>query len=386
MRDAVWLGWRHLSRRPLRVLLLAAGVATAVAVAIGMLSILASSQERLTAALETLGTRVVVVTPDAPSQPLPEDSVEAVRQIVGVEAVVGLEASAATRVTAAPPALAAAATPLAVTDVFRTDSSVAAVLDLEVRGRDLQPMDVTLGRRVAVLGADAAGRLGLPSELVIDSSVTVDGVDHRVVGVLQPSAGGLATVDTAVFVPRRGEVRADTVVFARTAPGLAQDVASVADRALGVLDPDASVIVRSARAVATAERVSNEVLEWATIGAATVAAVAGAISIISALNASVRNRRREIGLQRAFGAHRRTVVLTVLVESCGIGAVGCAVGSAVALAATAAVARANGWPMVVDGGLVAVTVTAAMVLSLAAGSVPASTASRTDPAETLRTD
>lgn len=122
---------------------------------------------------------------------------------------------------------------------------------------------------------------------------------------------------------------------------------------------------------------------------AVLVAVVAAGSVLASIYNSMNERRRQIAIMRALGAHRRTVAATVVLEAAATACIGVALGFAVYLAILTAAARvirtqtgvvleALSWhPVLVWAplGLVA--------LSALAGLVPAIKAYRTEVAEHL---
>lgn len=382
MRNSVWLGLRQLARRPARALLLSIGVATGVAVALGSFTIVQSSQARLRSVLDDLGSRVVLITPATQGGSLPSGSESVIAGITGVTDLAAFASNPSATVLATPTSL--SPRPLGVTDILVGHGGITTALNLDVEGRDIRPLDVELNRRVAVLGANIATQMGLTSEALLKSSITVDGLSHEVVGVLKPSLG-ITSVDTTVFVS--GDSSTNTTdLFVRTEPRLADSVSAVASKELRIADRNSPVTIHSARSLAKAELASSEILRWAAVGTSLFAAVVGAVSIASAMNNSVRMRRREIGLQRAFGVSRSHIALAIMVECVGIGLAGGLLGAALGVGTAVAVVLGRGWPLSVNALLVAAVVLVAVGFSALAGVVPGLRAARIDPADSLRSD
>jgi len=124
---------------------------------------------------------------------------------------------------------------------------------------------------------------------------------------------------------------------------------------------------------------------------ATVSMFVGAVGIITTLYTSVMERTREIGLLKAIGSTRETVLLMFLTESFTIGLLGGALGLLFGIGGAYALIR------VLPFGEGAMSVTPwfrptdlaqafllACALSIAAGIYPAWRASRTRPAEAMR--
>jgi putative ABC transport system permease protein len=124
-----------------------------------------------------------------------------------------------------------------------------------------------------------------------------------------------------------------------------------------------------------------------------VALAIAAIGISNALLASVRERRREIGIMKALGARDRDVLTTFLVEAGAVGlaggVVGAAAGTAVATVIGAfadhdlAAQGLRGVSLSVPPLIVVVSVVGSVAVALLAGALPARRAARLSPREAV---
>jgi putative ABC transport system permease protein len=124
-------------------------------------------------------------------------------------------------------------------------------------------------------------------------------------------------------------------------------------------------------------------------------AVAGALSVMNTLFAAVAQRRQEIGVLRVLGYTRRQILVSFLVEAQALalagGLAGCVLGlCAQGWTATSTVGGDQGigkeiaLKLVVDGNTVTVGFLFTLVMGLLGGLVPAWSATRLRPLESLR--
>ncbi|HEY1579806.1 MAG TPA: ABC transporter permease [Terracidiphilus sp.] len=117
---------------------------------------------------------------------------------------------------------------------------------------------------------------------------------------------------------------------------------------------------------------------------AAVTLAVGGVGIMNIMLANVRSRIREIGIRKALGATYREIKLQFLAEAVIISLSGGLVGCFVGLAVPLSIRLFSDYPLPISMWSVVIALTAATVVGVIFGTVPATRAAQMDPVEALK--
>ena len=252
------------------------------------------------------------------------------------------------------------------------------------------------GRPVCVLGSRVATNLfGIESPL--GKSVRLGQGKFEVVGVFAPQGNfmGQFSLDNQVFIP----VRQFIGTFWNNPSFQIQVRAASPDR-LEETREELRGVLRKIRRLAPGDDDDFSINQQQTLietfnrVAGTIAAVGlfitglslfvGAVGIMNVMFVSVAERTREIGVRKAIGARRRTILIQFLIEAVGI----CVLGGviAVGLAWPIIFGLRHFLPATLSITAVSLALGVSVLTGVLAGLLPAWRASRLDPVDALRSE
>ena len=385
-RDLLGVGLIGIRTRKMRALLSALGISIGIATMVVVTGIPASSQADLLRTLSALGTNTLQAAPIDRDPPvtLPEEAPAMVARIGPVLTV-----------------SAVANTHSVIRRNDRTDPQDGLGLNVLASHRNLLTtlngtvrsgrfLDTTSERLpMVVLGSVAATRLGFsdlpagtakPQVVIGDQWFTVIGILHSV--ALNPD------IDRAVLIgwnAARTLLHFDghpTVIYLQAQEDYIEAVRAVLPATVDPQHPSDVQVTAPSDALA-AKRATQTSFSALFLGLAAVALLVGGIGVANTMVISVLERRAEIGLRRALGAHRGQIRAQFLTEAVVLSALGGIGGTLLGITATTGYAWSQNWPVVIPAAATLAGLGGAALIGAVAGAYPAMRAARLMPTEAL---
>ena len=266
-------------------------------------------------------------------------------------------------------------------------------------GRWLKKTDNDNASYVCVLNEAAATEL-IGYEDCVGQTLTLNGAEFTVVGVLKENEDSLMSMLTsgsmAAYIPwstliRLTDAAVDEVVEFYVAAPAGSTLKDVETRLERILlerfdeDEDAFDISTSDMLEDAMDSITS-VLSVLLGGIAAISLVVGGIGIMNIMMVTVTERTREIGIRKAIGASRGTILTQFLMEAVVLCMMGCALGiflSWAILQVVSTVVASTGIVFSLNGGVVLIAVIFCFIIGVVFGLYPANKAAKMKPIDAL---
>ncbi|MDP1418593.1 ABC transporter permease [Peribacillus simplex] len=385
LSESMKMAIRSIKTNKIRAFLTMLGIIIGVASVIVLVSIGQGSSQSVQDEINSLGTNLITVSvTDTDSLELTDDIIGQFKELNGISEVAPVVTG---RVYAKNGEAAAQVSMTGAT------SSYLSVRDLELsQGRFLTDMETELRSKVVVLGSDTANTL-FENQKAVDQNLLIGGVSYRVIGVLK-SVGTFmgSSGDDVIIAPITTAERATGSMTIGTVYLKAENE-NIIDRAMYQVQ---DTMTTSFPEQSDNYSVSNQedlmdtmstVSDTFTLmlgGIASISLLVGGIGIMNIMLVSVSERTKEIGIRKAIGANRKSILLQFLIEamvlSCLGGLLGVAIGLGIAkmISVFSSLTISYSWSVTLFAFLFSI------LIGIMFGVFPANKASRLNPIQALR--
>ena len=261
-------------------------------------------------------------------------------------------------------------------------------------GRFLSSVESASSNHVVVIGSEIVERL-FPHESPLGAKILLGPHRFTVIGVLKPQGKAMGrSLDNLVIIPIEafgaiyGMQRNLAIVVSAAPDHLYEAEEQIIEvlrrsRGLGPETADTFSINRQSELVKFFNE-QTSALFGVAIAIGLITLLVGGIGVMNIMLVAVTERTREIGVRRALGARRGTILMQFLVESALVTMIGGSIGTALGVLASAVITRISPIAAELSSTAIVGAVVFSALVGLAFGTWPASRAAGLDPIESLR--
>lgn len=277
-------------------------------------------------------------------------------------------------------------------------------------GRGFVEDDYDTYRKVAIVDSNAAETL-FPSENPIGKTLEISREPFVVVGVVKQKDNYLPNIESlsefeeyyqtmvgSVLIPNscwpivfKFDEAENAVIKADTTDNMSKAGKEAANVMNSHIDNTAMNTKFEYKADDVMERVRNlqklsESTNQQLIWIASISLLVGGIGVMNIMLVSVTERTSEIGLKKAIGARKKTILAQFLTEASVLTSIGGIIGVVCGIGLSQIVSRVSGAPTAVSIPAIIVSVVFSMVIGLVFGLLPSVKAARLNPIDALRSE
>lgn len=275
-------------------------------------------------------------------------------------------------------------------------------------GRGFVQKDYENYRKVALLDSNAVENL-FPGENPVGKTIEIGQEPFTVVGVIRQNDDFMPNIEDisqfyeyyqsvigSVMIPstcwpiafqfdepENVVVKADSTDSMSAAGNAAAEVLNQGiDSNVSKFKYKADDVMERVRSLQKLSESTNQQLIWI----ASISLLVGGIGVMNIMLVSVTERTSEIGLKKAIGARKKTILIQFLTEASVLTSIGGIIGVMSGIALSRAVSRVSGSPTAISVPAIIGSVVFSMMIGLIFGLLPSVKAANLNPIDALRSE
>jgi putative ABC transport system permease protein len=384
LSESVKMAIRSIKTNKVRAFLTMLGIIIGVASVIVLVSIGQGSSQSVQEEINSLGTNLLTVSVSDTDSVELDDTIEQFKDLSGITEVAPVVTG---RVYAKN---GENSTQVSMTG---TTSSYISVRDLELsQGRFLTDVETELRSKVVVLGSDTADTL-FENQKAVDQNVLIGGVSYRVIGVLKSVGTSMGSSgDDVIIAPITTAKRATSSTTIGTVYLKAENE-NIVERAMYEVQGTMTTLFPGQSdnySVSNQEDLMDtmsSVSDTFTLmlgGIASISLLVGGIGIMNIMLVSVSERTKEIGIRKAIGANRKSILLQFLIEAVVLSCLGGLLGVGIGLGIAKLVSVVSSLTISYSWSVTMMAFLFSIFIGVVFGVFPANKASKLNPIQALR--
>ena len=266
-------------------------------------------------------------------------------------------------------------------------------------GRYISSSEFAAGSPVVMVGFTNAEKLFVRADLALGKEVILNGKKAKVIGVIKKEGTSLIggwNYDQCIMMPYRfmrnifDEKKSNAFILAMakestTAVAFKDELEGVM-RSIRKLSPKSEDNFSLNDVGGFSDQVSS-IFESINIGGWAIgmlSLVVGAFGIANIMFVTVKERTAMIGLKKAIGAKRSSILMEFLLEAAIICIMGGLIGLLLVYILTLILSGAFNFPVYISAGILTLAISMCIIIGILAGIIPASIAARLDPVVAIR--
>jgi len=258
-------------------------------------------------------------------------------------------------------------------------------------GRGISPIDIEARNKIAVIGTKTGENLfGMENPLGKD--ISINGEKYTVVGVLENKSGSIyGDSNDIILVPfntimrqlksnniNNFTIQADSTEMSKIA------TENIKKYLLDFFKDENIYNVFNQDEMLDTIDESNKMMTTMLGGIAGISLLVGGIGIMNIMLVTVTERTREIGIRKAIGAGRGSILFQFLIEACIISGMGGAIGVILGIIGSKVIINFMGFTHILNISIIIAALSFSLVVGIFFGIYPANKASKLKPIDALR--